>query len=147
MKKLMFAAVAVLGLSAFATIESTNIVGYQTKDVASGTYTMLNVPFQRVSNDGKGLMLNSDITVLNVTGADEDYGDADQIWVWNPATESYTKFFYYDDGDEAGWSITTGGQEYIEELTEWEAGIPSGTAMYYKAKTGTGKKAVFGKTW
>lgn len=147
MKKLMFAAVAVLGLSAFATIESTNIVGYQNKGLASGTYTMLNVPFQHVSNDGKGLMLNSDITVLNVTGDADDYRNADQIWIWNPTTESYVSFFYYDDGDEAGWSITTGGQEYIEELTEWEAGIPSGTAMYYKAKTGAGKKAVFGKTW
>ena len=36
-------------------------VGYQTKPLASGTYTMVNVPFNHVTADGKGLMLNSDI--------------------------------------------------------------------------------------
>ena len=136
----MTAAVLAAGIAiADNAIVSSDIVGYQTKELASGTYTMLNVPFQHVNNDGKGLMLNSDITVANVTGNADNFNNADQIWVWVPADEAYTKFFYYDDGNEAGWSVTTGGQEYFEELTDWENGLPEGSAIFYKAKAPSGK--------
>lgn len=98
---------------------------------------MLSVPFNHVNNDGKGLMLNTDISVEGLTGNADNFNNADQIWVWVPGKKTYDIFFYYDDGEEAGWSITTGGQEYFEDLTEYANGLPQGSAFYFLAKEGS----------
>ena len=98
---------------------------------------MLAVPFNHVNNDGKGLMLNTDISVEGLKGDAENFNNADQIWVWVPSRETYDKFYYYDDGEEAGWSITTGGQDYFEDIAEYANGLPQGSAFYFLAKEGS----------
>ena len=102
---------------------------------------MLYVPFVHVNNDGKGLQLNQDISVENLTGSDA-VELSDRIWIWNPDRSAYDRFFYYDDGSEAGWCDDR-DMEYIEKNEGWENGIPAGQGLYFKAK-GTGKSVVFG---
>lgn len=97
---------------------------------------MLYVPFVHVNNDGKGLQLNQDITVKNLTGG-ELADVADRIWVWNPSRSTYDRFFYYDDGVEQG-RVDDANAEYIETIKGWEDGISQGTAMFFKSK-GTAK--------
>ena len=105
---------------------------------------MVYVPFVHVNNDGKGLQLNQDISVANLTGGD-NCEVADRIWIWNPSRSSYDQFFYYDDGTEAGW-VDDANAEYIETIEGWENGIPQGTALFFKskgaAKTLTGAGAI-----
>ena len=102
---------------------------------------MVYVPFVHVNNDGKGLQLNQDISVENLTGGESELA-ADRIWIWNPTRSSYDQFFYYDDGTEAGW-CDDANIEYIENIAGWENGIPAGQGLYFKAK-GTGKSVIFG---
>ena len=138
MKKLMIAASAALcaAVGFGDGITSANVVGYQTTKLADNNFTMVYVPFVHVNNDGKGLQLNQDISVANLTGGD-NCEVADRIWIWNPNRSSYDQFFYYDDGTEAGW-CDDANMEYIEKNEGWEDGIPQGTAIFFKSK-GTAK--------
>ena len=116
--------------------EEAYVVGYQTTKLADNNFTMVYVPFVHVNNDGKGLQLNQDISVENLTGGESELA-ADRIWIWNPTRSSYDQFFYYDDGTEAGW-CDDANIEYIENIEGWENGIPQGTALFFKSK-GTAK--------
>ena len=88
---------------------------------------------------GGAIDLNS-ITFAGVTGTDSD-SSSDLIKVWNPATSGYTTYWYYYEAgaaaDEIGWYGT------LDE----EATLPAGTAFWYKAKSGAGKKATFKKPY
>ncbi len=105
---------------------------------------MLYVPFVHVNNDGKGLQLNQDISVENLTGGDNSEA-ADRIWIWNPNRSAYDRFYYYDDGEYLGW-VDDDSAEFIEDLPDWKNGIPQGTALFFKskgtAKTLTGSGAI-----
>lgn len=105
---------------------------------------MLYVPFVHVNNDGKGLQLNQDISCTGLTGGEAAQA-SDRIWIWNPNDSAYDRFFYYDDGTEAGW-VDDRDAEYIENIKGWENGIPQGTALFFKskgaAKTLTGAGAI-----
>jgi len=83
---------------------------------------------------------DSTVEFVNATGTDSD-STSDLIQVWNPATSGYTIYwYYYEDGvaeDEIGWYGT------LEE----ETALPAGTAFWYKAKAGEGKKIIFKKTY
>ena len=138
MKKLMIAASAALcaAVGFGDGITSANVVGYQTTKLADNNFTMLYVPFVHVNNDGKGLQLNQDISCTGLTGG-EDAQVADRIWVWNSDRSAYDRFYYYDDGAEAGW-VDDANAEYIENIEGWENGIPQGTALFFKSK-GTAK--------
>ena len=144
MKKLMFAAAAIAAGVAMADVQSANVVGYQTQSLASDNYTMFSVPFKHVNNDGKGLMLNSDLKIANPTMTDSS-GSADQIWVWVPANNGYDKFYFYTGEYGTGWcEMQSGNEEFFEDDPVYGVtGIPSGAAMYYKAKTGAGKSMTF----
>ena len=93
------------------------------------------------------LQLNGEkFTVENVTASADNTTAADQIWVWVAADNGYRRFFRYaGDGDSypAGWCEAQGIWPYIEDAEGFENGIPSGTAMFYKAKKGDGKSAIF----
>ena len=86
--------------------------------------------------------LNDATTVefVNATGTDSE-STSDLIQVWNPATSGYTIYWYYNEAgaaaDEIGWYGT------LDEETT----LPAGTAFWYKAKAGEGKKITFKKTW
>lgn len=96
MKKLMFGMAAALTLCGMA-IESSNIVGYQTKEVAAGKFAILGVQFE--ATDG-----TTDINKLisGVTGVsqleDENFAKlAPQIQVPN-AKGAYDYYYYLNDG-------------------------------------------------
>jgi len=131
MKKLMFAAFACAGISAFAGIESANIVGYQQSALNNANFTSLIVPFTHVNGDGKGLMLNQDLYVADPAGSD-DPGAADQIRVWEG--NGYHIFFLYDDGDPAnkGWSDYE-DKEWAFFEDNYPNGLPEAAGIFYKS--------------
>ena len=113
--------------------------------LTGNNFTMIGNPFPTP------LQLNGDkFTVENVTASAEGTAEADQIRVWVPANNGYRRFFRYAgatvdgvvyapgwcDADDADWG-------YIEDSDDFADGIPTGTAMFYKAKKGEGKSAVF----
>ena len=104
---------------------------------------MINVPFVNVADPTAGLQLNSDIDIANVTADADDSANADQIWVWIPADNAYSKFFRYaGDGVEydPGWcDLNDPDWNYIEDRPGFENGLPLGSAIFYKAKSGSGK--------
>ena len=105
---------------------------------------MISVPFKHVTDDGKGLMLNSDLKITNVTKANL-VNNADQIWVWIPDDNAYATF-YINNSDQ--W-VRKGTKTLFEETPGFENGLPEGAAIYYVAnkngnlpKMATGSGAV-----
>ena len=146
MKKLALFAAAMTAGAALADVTSANCVGYMTTAIGSGKLQMMTVPFNHVGNDGKGLMLNSDLKVANPKMAD-DWSQADQIWVWVPANEAYKKFYFYDGEYGTGWCETTGDENFFEDCAGYENGLPPGSSFFFNAKAGSGKNIVFKKTF
>ena len=104
-----------------------------TVNIAGGKFNMVISPFP------SAIDLNDETTVVlsNVTKADDD-SLADRIQVWNPATEGYTTYYFYNgEGDEENW----GWHDVNWDLDD--AVLPAGTAFWYKAKAGTGKSIKF----
>jgi hypothetical protein len=105
-------------------------------NLTGGNYNMAINPYPTAID------LNDTTTVefTNATGTDSD-STSDLILVWKPATSGYTTYwYYYEDGaaaDEIGWYGT------LDEETT----LPAGTAFWYKAKAGDGKKITFKKTY
>ena len=97
MKKLMIVAAAAFGLAAFGDIESSNTVGYMSKDLSKGVFTILGVQFESVEGD---MDINKLITGLTGVDYDED-GDftktAPHIQVPN-AGGGYDLYYYLNDG-------------------------------------------------
>ena len=117
-----------------SAVES-NIVGYQNTTMQSGLgkFSLVSVPFAHVNADGKGIMLNKDITVQGA--ADPAGGDSDkcdQIWIWTGY--SYLPYYWYEGsnepGDETGWWGVNSQQLFEVDYTD---GIPSGNAFMIKA--------------
>ena len=118
-------------------IVSSDIVGYNTESLTGGKFNMSGVVFNSVG--GGDIDLN-DMTFPGVTGTDSD-STSDTILVWDPATSGYTTYWYYYEAgaaaDEIGWYGT------LDEPTT----LAAGTAFWYKAKAGEGKKITFKKTY
>ena len=97
MKKLMFGMASALALCGLADIESSNIVGYQTKEAEAGKFAIMGVQF--AATDG-----TTDINKLisGVTGVsqleDENFAKlAPQIQVPN-TKGTYDLYYYLNDG-------------------------------------------------
>ena len=109
--------------------------------LAGNNFTMIGNPYPT------SLQLNGDKFVAQNATGNVNLFEADQIWVWDPSANAYDQFFYYPGyGTEysAGWcDMNDAFQDYIENRPGYENGIASGTAMYYKAKTGDNKSVVF----
>ncbi|MGN0832264.1 MAG: hypothetical protein ACI4RD_01280 [Kiritimatiellia bacterium] len=107
-----------------------------TFDLTGGKFNMAINPYPTAID------LNDTATVefAGVTGSDFD-ATSDTILVWKPATSGYTTYwYYYEDGaaeEEIGWY----------GLLDEETTLPAGTAFWYKAKAGDGKKITFKKTY
>ena len=106
-----------------------------TFDLTGGNYNMVINPYPTAID------LNDSTTVefAGVTGSDFE-ATSDNILVWDPSTSGYTKYYYYYDAsapDDNGWYGT------LDE----EATLSAGTAFWYLAKAGEGKKITFKKTW
>ena len=116
MKKLMFAAVAVLGLSAFAAIESSNVVGYQSIAANAKRYTMMAPTFIAVGSEAGCTLAN-----LKVVGyepaelVDEEWeggctgGDFVINFLQNTGVAE-ASYYWIDDGETGpGWFASAGG--------------------------------------
>lgn len=109
MKKLMFAAVAGLGLSAFAAIESSNVVGYQGKALKGNNYFTFVVPTFNVVDT------NATMKLKDIKLAYDGDGASDQN-IWTLTLGGATKKAYYYVNEEAaateevavGWYEDTG---------------------------------------
>ena len=104
-----------------------------TYDIVGGKYNMLINPYPA------SVDLNSDasITFTNLTKSD-DPATADIISVWDAASSGYTTYYFYNaEGDEENWGWHDENWE-LEDAT-----LPAGTAFWFKAKAGTGKKITF----
>ena len=126
-------------------------VGYQTESLTSGRFTMFTVPFNHVSNDGKGLMLGTDIQFENIYGDEEySYVKSDQCRIWN-GLNGYDIFFYFpgytaDPADPEDEDMAAGWYHFTEdtlfaETEGFENGLKEGQSIYFKAVTGEGKTA------
>ena len=62
MKRLMFAAVAALGLSAFADVESANVVGYTGASINGGVFYMIANAFDATTGNGAGIAIKDLVT-------------------------------------------------------------------------------------
>ena len=102
-------------------------------------HQMVSIPFTHVTDDGKGVMLNSDITVADAY-MNNVVANADQIWVWIPEIGGYHKFFlkndgkwYYSQGSKGlfeATSVTEGGKVY-----DYSKGLPLGSSFFYKGSS------------
>ena len=136
----------ILGLTSFLVtheagagdgISSAEIVGYYKQDLVSGKFNTGGISFLPCDSGKTTFDLNKDIVFENLTPG-EGSGDGDEIQVWNPKTSGYTKFYYYDDGEESGW------YGLHDETPELEAG----TAFWYLSpvKTAAPKSTVVSGT-
>lgn len=128
MKKLMFAAaLAAVCVPAFAEDDagiSSSIVGYVTiEGVKKNNYVPLAVQFENVA--GGDLAVKDVVTVSNPQ-ASAGITSADQIWRWNTASASWTKYFFYISRgmDKAIW-VKDG------ETSETTDTIPCGETFFF----------------
>ena len=94
MKKLMIAATAALCATVGFSLESANVVGYNTVTLKKG-YNMMAVNFENVASDA-GIALQDLIpgTGEGLTGA-QGMAAADQIQVWDSSEGVYSYYYLY----------------------------------------------------
>ena len=123
MKKVMFAAaVAAAGL-AFG-IESANTVGYNTVPSISGSqYVALGVQFESCAG---GAIAVKDLVTVGSPTETTSMGGSDQIWRWNTAAATRTKYFCYKPrGGTARWVVST---DTSAETTDT---VPAGETVFF----------------
>lgn len=136
MKKLMFAAVALTaGFAMAETVESDQIVGYvQAGTAAASQYVPLATQFEALGG--------GDIAVKNAITVDKPisnstWGTADQLWRWDTANATWTKYAYYKkprtDPAEIFWAKIVNDKA---EGTETEETIPAGKGIFFKRSSG-----------
>ena len=149
MKKLMIAAAAsIAAVSAFAAVESPNIVGYTSQDVAAGKFAMVGVQFEGVNAQPMtiGELVKGDF--LAVPNNDDAFlSTANQIQHWTGS--AYNKYYYledawYDDGTEEG-AYKLGWADGYGELTADT--LAPGDAAWFKATTGACTILVAGQVY
>ena len=122
----------------------SGVVGYQNTTMQSGLgkFSLVSVPWSHVNADGKGIMLNKDITVQGA--ADPEGGDpdkCDQIWVWTGV--GYLPYYWYEGsdtpGDETGW-WGINSNELFEK--DYPNGLPENAAFMFLARTSDDKVLV-----
>ena len=128
-----------------ADVTSANVVGYYGDDATKGAQklTMTGVAMTDVA--GGALNLNAGFNVDGITGAD-GVGRADNILVWDPTKAGgaggYLTFYFYDDGDESGW---TGPDEYYVDDSEsaYKNFFVDGVGFWFRAYDNKDKKITF----
>ena len=122
-------------------MQAPEVVGYLTKPLTSGKYTMVGMPFEHVNNDGKGMDLNKDITFTGVSDGGGYKSRADWVKVWN-GSNGYTTFYWYvgsdEPGDETGW-WEYDNETWFSETPGFENGLKNGGAVFFQAQVGNGK--------
>jgi hypothetical protein len=102
MKKLVTVFALCAAFSAYAQVESANIVGYNTSSVAAGKIQAAAAQFQAVGAASGNRSLNiADIPFPTPAKSGASLGtNVDQIHVWNAVTSSWTKYYR---NTTAGW--------------------------------------------
>ena len=135
MKKLMFGMAAALALCGMA-IESSNVVGYDTKDVEAGKFYIFAPQFETTEGTSDINKIVSGFTGASYAEFGEDFVKvAPQIQV--PNDKGYDVYFYITDGyyeggkEKAGWCDSAGTiAGDVEALLSGE--LLSGVAMWVK---------------
>jgi hypothetical protein len=96
MKKLVTVFALCAAFSAFAAVESQNVVGYQTVNLPLTQYTSMGWQFSLVGG-------NVDIPIASITNYPNattalNFSGADGIRVFNSATSTYTDYFRHSTG-------------------------------------------------
>lgn len=137
MKKLMFAAVALTaGFAMAEAIESDQIVGYvQAGSAAANQYVPLATQFEAL--DGGDIPVKSAVTVDKPAGSNTTSGD--QLWRWNTATASWTKYCFYAtrDGIKEWRKIVNS----TPDTKETEDTIPAGETFFFLRSAGATEPA------
>ena len=82
--------------------------------------------------DGSDVAIKDLVTVGTPVGGGS-YGVADQIWVWNTESASWTKYFYYSGRGVKQWRVNGG------PAVETTDTIPTGTTFFFcRASTASG---------
>lgn len=132
MKKLMFVAVALTaGFAMAETIESDQIVGYvQAGAAAANQYVPLATQFEAL---GGGDIAVKDAVTADKPISNATWGAADQIWRWNTATATWTKYAYYvvprSKPAQIFWTKIVNGKVEGTETTET---IPVGKGIFFQ---------------
>ena len=132
MKKLMITAAAALCATVgFSSIESANIVGYQTIDApAALRYKALTVDFDNVGEKTE-FPIASLLTVGAPKGAASALASADQIWLWDSDLGDWVKYFYLKKGTQpaVGWCKKG-------ETTVTKDVVPAGEGFFFYRGSG-----------
>ena len=106
MKKLMFGMAAALALCGMADIESSNTVGYQTKELEAGKFAIVGVQFEGTDGSTDINKLVGGLTGVSYADFGADFtAVAPHIQVPNATTGGYDLYYYLTDGfyiDEDG---------------------------------------------
>ena len=141
MKKLMFAAVALTaGFAMAEAIESDQIVGYvQAGKAEANQYVPLATQFEELG--GGDIAVKSAVTVDKPI-YDSSWGAADQIWRWNTATATWTKYAYYvvprSKPLEIFWTKIVDNKVEGTETTDT---IPAGETFFFLRSAGATEPA------
>jgi hypothetical protein len=144
MKKLMFGMVSALALCGLADIESSNIVGYQTKDLEAGKFAIVGVQFEGTDGSTDINKLVTGVTPVSYAEYGNDFvAVAPQIQVPSASGVGYDVYYYLSDGyyidengneaEKAGWcdaSGTIAGDDEAGALVSGE--LIAGVAMWMK---------------
>ena len=130
MKKLMFAGIAALCATVVADgIESANIVGYNTvPSISKAQYVALGVQFENCN--GGAIPVKDLVQVGSIQGS-AAMGGADQIWRWNTASATWTKYYYYSSRGTTRWVEST---DTTKETTDT---VPAGETVFFLRNGGT----------
>jgi len=136
MKKLVTALALCAAVSAYAQVESANIVGYTTVPTLAGTYTMIGGQFEGVG--GGGMPIQS-IKGSFVGGA--GVADSDNLLVW--ANGAYKYYFF------GNWSGVWGAE--YDNLWYWENDdanptedlLMPGQGLWFLSRSGSAGTATF----
>lgn len=100
-----------------------------TLSVTKGNFNLFGSPFP------VGLQLNNaaQISWANATGSDRT-AKADQVWIWNPLTSDYEKWYLYADSThkwDGWWDVLTQTKKFEDVHPN---GLSAGTPMWYVAQ-------------
>jgi hypothetical protein len=137
MKKLVTALALCASFSAFAAVESQNIVGYKGDIMLAGeNFSMLSSPFVPVGG-GSAMPIATLFTDNSIFTASDTAETADWIAIWENGAYRGANYFYSSDAGNA-WSV-----DGFDPTTDT---IPVGTAFWlYRQNASSGQATISGQ--
>jgi len=120
MKKLVTALALCASFSAFAQVESANIVGYETKTLTKATFYAIGNQFQKVQDPTAVYAISNLVVTVNPKTGTSLNNNVDQIHVWGGS--SWVKYYNY-----TGVGYVKDGQ-----ITETTDTLPPGAGYFFR---------------